>query len=178
MGLIGNSQAVHLFMSRVPKEIIGTSSSDVIPPTSDTRRVSYWLINDEEGLAQQEVYPVTSDDAVQVDLPPSVDLNAPNVRIVAEEVRTLAFSYFDGENWNDTWDSTLLGPDGVTPIGPPLAVSIDIDIGKPHSDSKEWKHYRHVVAAITANSMNAMNTSGDAATGATQTTISGGGTTP
>ena len=109
----------------------------------------YWLAKDNgsaQGLARKEYTAVTSDDA-QNTLPPDVPDEASCV--IAEEVQSLTFSYFDGTSWQDSWDSTTLGPDGVTPIGPPVAIAIVL--GLPAPGSSDLKSYRHVVAIPTAN---------------------------
>lgn len=87
---------------------------------------------------------VTSDDASV--LPP--DIPNEDSYVEAPEVQNLTFSYFDGTNWQDSWDGTTTGSDGVTPIGPPMAVAITIDIASP---SGKVKTYRHVVSLMTAN---------------------------
>ena len=50
-------------------------------------------------------------------LPPDVENESSF--IIADEVRSLQFQYFDGTDWQDSWDSTTLGSDGITPIGSP-----------------------------------------------------------
>ena len=39
--------------------------------------------------------------------------------IIASEVVGVAFRYFDGTAWQDTWDGSIMGTDGMTPVGPP-----------------------------------------------------------
>ena len=48
-------------------------------------------------------------------------------------MRSLNFQYFDGTDWQDSWDSTALGPDGVTPLGSPLAIAVTIGIAPQHT---------------------------------------------
>ena len=74
--------------------------------------------------------------------------------IIAEDVRSLTFSYYDGSSWNDTWDGTQAGADGTTPIGPPVAIAITITLAPPNStaDSEVGvKTYRQTVNLPTAN---------------------------
>jgi hypothetical protein len=101
------------------------------------------------GLARQELGQVTSDDASST--PP--DVSDPNSKlIIAPEVKSLQFQYFDGSNWQDTWDGTQAGSDGVTPIGPPAAVAITVGVTPPGgSADQQVRTYRHVVAILTAN---------------------------
>ena len=102
--------------------------------------------------------------ALDADIPQG-DLT--NYRL-ASEVSSLAFRYFDGTSWTESWDSTTLGEDGVTPIGSPRAIEIKIGIQPPRArdatQDPEIKYYRHVVAIPTAN-------------GTSQSTT-GAGTTP
>ncbi len=170
LGLIGYPQSLHIFTSKVPRDAIRARGSDTpVNISSDTRRISYWLVGDSGnglGLAKQEVQQVTSDDAVQ-NYPPGIDNE--NSFIIADEVRSLTFSYFDGTNWSDTWFSTDMGADGVTPTGPPVAVSIEIELPGTGGPDVPPKRYRHFVAIITANGT----------TPAPQTnSTSGGGTSP
>jgi hypothetical protein len=167
LGLIGDTQTLHLFVSRVPRGAVNARGNDQPPAMGDTRRISYWLVGDANngGLAKQEIGPITSDDATN-NLPPAVDNE--NSFIIADEVVSLTFSYWDGTNWNDTWDSTQPGTDGVTPIGPPLAVSIEIGLPGTGGRDAPVKIYRHVVSVITANG----------ATPQSSSTTGGGTTSP
>jgi prepilin-type N-terminal cleavage/methylation domain-containing protein len=153
LGLIGDSSTLHMYVTALPRELVHFGASDLVPPLSDTRRISYWLVGGGDGpgggLAKQEVQPVTSDDALN-NLPPG-SVGNENDYIIADEVRSLTFSYFDGTNWNDTWDSAQPGPDGVTPMGPPRAVSIEIGLPGVGGPNKPLKIYRHVVSLVTAN---------------------------
>jgi hypothetical protein len=146
-------------VSLVPRELLqqpGTTSAnsaDALPIVSDVRRVSYWLAgNGDGGLARQELQLATSDDTSN--LPPNIADEASLV--IAPEVKSLTFSYFDGTDWQDSWDGTQPGSDGVTPMGPPLAVAITIGIAPPGFDGSsgaapKLKTFRHVVAIPTAN---------------------------
>jgi hypothetical protein len=125
------------------------------PISSDLRRITYWLVGGNEplGLARQEVKLATSDDAL-VTLPP--DIPDESTFVIAEEVKSLQFRYFDGTSWQDSWDATAAGSTGA-PLGPPLAIEITVAVAPPDSndsttDSKpSLKSYRHVVAIATAN---------------------------
>jgi len=52
-----------------------------------------------------------------------------NLRIVAPEVTSLQFAYFDGYNWLGEWDSSMLG-------GVPTAVEIIIEVTTPPRGSR------------------------------------------
>jgi prepilin-type N-terminal cleavage/methylation domain-containing protein len=164
MGVQGDSERLTLYLSKVPREIYGRKPTDAGQVTSDLRRVTYWLAAG-KGLAHQEVLVITSQDADPSNLPMGSDEEK---AVFAPEVRNVHFSYFDGTNWQDSWDATTLGSDGVTPIGPPRAIAIDIDIARTWTlrrDEEKLVHYRHVVAIPSAN-------------GATQQPQQGGGTSP
>jgi Tfp pilus assembly protein PilV len=168
LGVQGDSETLHLFVSRFPRELYVNLNSDTQPVVSDLRRISYWLPGGQDspmGLARQEVPLVTSDDALQ-NLPPGIDKES--TYVIADEVRELQFQYFDGTNWQDSWDSTLPGADGVTPIGSPCAIMVTLGVARPGANGN-LKTYRHVIAIQTAN--------GATAQAQTQSTT-GGGATP
>ena len=156
------------------------------PVVSDLCRVSYWLVGGDGtsgGLARQEIPLATSDDALQ-NLPPGIDNE--NSYVLADEVRSLNFQYFDGTDWQDSWDSTALGADGVTPVGSPRAIAVTIGIAQSHgsgssqTDDANLKTYRHVLVIPSANGTTAMSqsTTGTTGTGTTGTGTTGSGTTP
>jgi Tfp pilus assembly protein PilX len=168
LGVQGDSETLHLFVSRFPRELYVNLNSDTQPVVSDLRRISYWLPGGQDspmGLARQEVPLVTSDDALQ-NLPPGIENES--LYVIADEVRQLQFQYFDGTNWQDSWDSTLPGADGVTPIGSPCAIMVTLGVARPGANGN-LKTYRHVIAIQTAN--------GATAQAQTQSTT-GGGATP
>ena len=74
--------------------------------------------------------------------------------LIAEEVKSLNFRYYDGTSYQDTWDGTQPGADGKTPQGPPLAIEITMKIAVPGAGpdgQPKLKTYRHVVPILTAN---------------------------
>src|SRR5205823_4596340 len=98
---------------------IGTDTQ--APPDqleSDQRVVAYWLV-DGGGLACHDM-PLTI--AMRDGLPGTSEGNDKKY-IIAPEVKSLKFSYYDGTSWEPSWDSTKLGADGMTPQGPPIAVA-------------------------------------------------------
>jgi prepilin-type N-terminal cleavage/methylation domain-containing protein len=155
-GVQGTTNQLMLWVSRVPPSyspaaIDANTAQPIVP---DVRKVVYWLAGSGPGgLARQEIAMVTSSDPSVV-WPPQDE----TPHIVAEEVKNLTFSYFDGQNWNDTWDGSTFGADGVTPIGPPMAVAITMDIAVQNSNAptgaqQQVKTYRHVVSIPTAGSL-------------------------
>jgi type II secretory pathway component PulJ len=175
-GVQGDNGVVTLWVSRVPKLPPPGSdfSGDQQTYSSDLHRISYWLAA-AGGLARQDLDRVSaSDDSAQ--LPPGVQDE--DQLVVAPEVTEASFQYFDGTNWQDTWDGTVIGADGKTPIGPPRAVSVDLTIRRPGvaADAPNaTRHYRHV---LIINAANAQPTTADdtTTTGTTGTTT--GGTSP
>jgi hypothetical protein len=84
-------------------------------------------------------------------------------------VRSLSFEYFDGTNWQDSWDSTTPGADGITPVGSPRAVAVTVGVALPGANGNV-KIYRHVIAIQSANGTTAQQTPAP--------TTTGGGATP
>jgi prepilin-type N-terminal cleavage/methylation domain-containing protein len=149
MGVVGDNSTLTLYMSRVPKEVWPTQNSDNVQLVSDLRRVTYWMASG-GGLARQEVKVVTSADAAPGQTPVGGDEKQ---HVISPEVHTLQFTYFDGSNWKDSWDATTVGADGLTPIGPPRAIAIELDVAKPVAGKKEpvLVHYRHVIPIVPGN---------------------------
>src|SRR6266851_2974296 len=154
-GIQGDSGQMNLYLSKYPREDFVPLGADVPPPVSDLRRITYWLAPG--GLARQEVKIITSQ-----------DITEEAYQIMAPEVLSLTFSYFDGTDWQDSWDSTTMGADGVTPIGPPRLVAITIGLVNPSGSDGDSIVRRHVVPIATANGT----------TSSTSTQTSGGGTSP
>ncbi len=158
VGVQGDSSHLMLCTSRLPRELLQAASPNYVSPdssvTSDLRRIVYWMAGSDSahGLARMEVKQATSDDAQNV----LSNLSDDPAFIMASEVTSLNFSYFDGSAWQDSWDGTTAGPDGVTPVGPPVAIAITVTIAS--SDGKREKTYRHVVAIPTANGTPASTT--------------------
>jgi len=175
LALQGTSDSLTLYVSQVPAFKGAPDMQSQVPGVSDQRRIVYWLA-DGGGLARQEVGPVTSDDAQNTDVPSGTP-DPGSKQLVAKEVKTLQFEYFDGSAWQDSWDGTQVGQDGVTPIGSPVAVAITIGLARPGSD--EVKRYRHVVAIPTANGVTAqqqnITTSGSSSGGSSSGGSSSGG---
>ncbi|MBX7102479.1 MAG: prepilin-type N-terminal cleavage/methylation domain-containing protein [Gemmataceae bacterium] len=146
-GVIGDGGRLILYVSRPPGAHRGASDADATPNGGpDLRRIVWWLADD-GGLARQEIARVTADDEGSR-LPPDVD----NVEafLLAAEVASLQFQFFDGAAWVDTWDGTAAGDDGATPVGPPRAVKVILGI-RSAANRDVIKNYQHVVAIQSAN---------------------------
>ena len=160
-GVSGDVDRLTLFISRAPGASRGAVDADNMPNGAppDVRRVTYWHVGD-RGLARQEIARVTADDESS-QLPPDVP-DEPSF-VIAAEVDRVEFHYFDGTAWQDSWDGTTASADGSTPMGPPRAVKIIIDIRSPGANGKV-KTYTHVMAIQSANAQPAAST--DSTTGA------------
>jgi type II secretory pathway pseudopilin PulG len=151
LGVQGTANSLSLYISRLlTDEEVKASRTEGM---SDLRLINYWLVTDGStpiGLARQEHKRVTADEASAEPTPPQ--------SLMAEEVKSLQFRYFDGESWFDSWDGTEVGYDGVTPLGPPLAIEITLGLVIPGGDTRygglpSVKYYRHVVAIPTADGL-------------------------
>jgi prepilin-type N-terminal cleavage/methylation domain-containing protein len=186
MGVVGDATLLTLYVSRVPNWAAaapaGTTNADQQQLTfSDQKRISYWLSTvGDGGLAKQDSDRVTADPSDDP-LPPG--LADEEKMIIASEVVGLAFRYFDGTAWQDTWDGSVIGTDGMTPVGPPRAIEIRLDIRQPGANrdaENVVRSFRHVVAIGAANvqapdtSSTAGSTTGSA-TGSTTGSTTGGG---
>lgn len=146
-GVQGGIDQLVLFTNRIPGVGRADAETDTAPNGgADVRRVTYWLVPD-VGLARQEITRLSGDDE-GTRLPP--DVNEPESFVIAREVVGLEFHFYDGTGWVDQWDGTQAGDDGATPIGPPRAVKIILNIASPQ-DRNRVKTFTHVVAIQSAN---------------------------
>jgi hypothetical protein len=142
VGVQGESTRLILSVGRVPREILGRDKLRVedsaLPKVSDLRRIAYWVIEG-KGLARQELKVVTGEEMDSV--PP--DVADPDQHVLAAEVKSISFQFWDGAGWVADWDGTTPGEDGDTPIGPPAGIEITLEIGR--------SRYTHVVSLPTGN---------------------------
>jgi prepilin-type N-terminal cleavage/methylation domain-containing protein len=171
-GVQGDNAVLTLWVSRLPVLPTGIDAATAETQqlnSSDLRRISYWIASD-GGLARQETDRVSApEDDPDAALPPNVTDESRYV--FAPEVTEMTFRYFDGENWQDTWDGTVLGEDGKTPVGPPRAIEVTLSIrrfGADPNDQSAIKQYRQVIPV----------NAGNASTGTGTTTTTTGGTSP
>ena len=75
--------------------------------------------------------------------------------VIAPEVTAVSFEYFDGVNWQATWDGTTAVGEESLPMGPPAAIAITLTVsrhGAPGSDVPlAPRVYRHVVFLPAGN---------------------------
>ena len=150
-GVYGTNNVLVLTVSKVPSPGSDPTQQATV---ADLRRVSYWLATGESsGLAWQELQQATGNDLSS--MPPDVDPST--YRIIAPEVKDVVFQYFDGTTWQDSWDGTTLGgPTGDIPVGPPSAISITLTFSRKNVDNSDLPDsqlpkYTHVVAIPAGN---------------------------
>jgi prepilin-type N-terminal cleavage/methylation domain-containing protein len=113
-----------LFLGRTP-EVFGRSADSINPNDqvrADQRQVIYKFVSG-RGLYRAERPWVTADN-LSLDLDP----DAPESVLLADEVADFLVEFSDGTSWTGSWDGTVPGPDGVTPLGPPRAVRVTLTL--------------------------------------------------
>lgn len=113
--------------------------------TSDLRSVTYLLAGEglgdlQEAVAERFTATAEGGDSTviglarlegdrltlqQADMATDVDLLADQARLLAPEIKSLLFEYFDGYEWQEEWDSSLYGS---------LPIAVRITIGFPSDD--------------------------------------------
>jgi hypothetical protein len=156
-----------IYVTRVPREVLVPAAQQTGNPsiTSDLRQITYWMSGG--GLYRRELLQPTSDDAAST--PP----DDPQY-LLAPEVRDVSFRYYDGTTWQDNWDGTTTGSDGVTPVGPPMAIAVTIELAPPGAGpGARTKTYRHVIPIPTANGATQQTINSDGSVTQTQSTTGG-----
>lgn len=147
-GVSGDNSVLVLSVSRLPTppRMAPGSAPSVL---SDLRRISYWVVTngDVQGLARYELTAVTGEDAQAV--PP--DVPDPASCIIAPEVVSVSFEYFDGSSWQESWDGLTYGEDGETPLGPPAAIAVTLRLRRTSDPEGEPAVYRQVIALPAGN---------------------------
>src|SRR5262245_25442603 len=139
VGVKGDSDSVAIFRTRLSRATVNPPADvngNLPAPVGDVIRVTYFMTSD--GLCRQEIAPPTSE-LIDDPLPTEKD---DHTKILASEVKDLKFRYYDGNTWQDSWDGSTPGPDGVTPQGPPRAIEIALTVQLRGSDAP--KQFRHV----------------------------------
>jgi prepilin-type N-terminal cleavage/methylation domain-containing protein len=163
LGVQGTADRLTLYISKVPLALTAPPDADGNPAgdtviDSDLRRISYWVVgagtDKPSGLARQEIKWVTNDDDINA-LPPGIADE--DKLVIAPEVLAVQFDYWDAPNqrWAQEWDGTALATDGVTPVGPPMAIKITLWINTPDlkatdKDDPNVLVVEHVVQIPTA----------------------------
>jgi hypothetical protein len=155
----GDATHLSLFVSELPAELL-LNSAQAPPVISDLRRVNYWLASG-GGIARYEMKVATTQDALA---PGVFDPSTVNEQgyLINRDVLDLSFQYWDGQQWEDTWDGTMLQSNGKTPFGPPQAVAINLTLLRPNATDatpadQRGVRFRYVVYIPTANNLLAVN---------------------
>lgn len=151
---IGTDTSLQVFVTRVPRFLATGTNTDNATTSgivSDQKLVFYWLAGAGSGrplgLARYEMTLTTSLDG----LPNIIGGSDEAKYVIAPEVVALTFSYYDGTSWNTSWDGSEISDlDGMTPIGPPLAIKINFELA-PLPGKTENTKFEHVIAIPTAN---------------------------
>ena len=132
---------------------------------SDLRRVYYWIVGnggDPLGLARAEFKQATNPDIDTLD---GTGLPDQNKYIIAPEVKTILFEYYDGTSWATEWDGLNTPADGAPPFGPPAGIRITITFRRnankglaPDDPNVDGPTYQHVVAVPAANNFPSQTT--------------------
>jgi hypothetical protein len=148
-GVVGTENQLTLFVARIPTALSSQESFDSgaqFANPADVRKVTYYL-GPEGGLCRQEQGLITADG---VGNSTSVDSTMAEVDLIAPEVNSVTFEYFDGSAWQSTWDGSALGQDGVAILGPPRAVRVTMVLVFPEPMGEERRKTVQQVIAIRA----------------------------
>jgi prepilin-type N-terminal cleavage/methylation domain-containing protein len=184
-GLIGEDKKMVIYATKVPEVFsrYGNTGEQIRP---DQRQIIYWF-EQGRGLYRRERPWITAD-GVRNSI--EADPEAPDAVLLAEEVTDLVLEYTDGSTWAGTWDGTVPGPDGVTPLGPPRAVKVTLTLqfttGRGEPLTKTVSQIIPIRAApgtytpplLEAPTDGATGGTTEATSGTTPSTPSGGSTTP
>jgi prepilin-type N-terminal cleavage/methylation domain-containing protein len=161
-GVIGQSDTLTIFTSRVPDPTLGITAGNQSaqdgPIPSDVRRISYWLHSSGVGLCRQEVPWFSGDDYQSQTTYVIPQGQSEDDFVIAKEVTALSFEYYDINSttddggWNDYWTGSDPGPDNSTPKGPPTAIRVHFTLTMTDPDGKTTsKDYSHVIPILTAS---------------------------
>jgi len=134
-GLIGTSEQMILFVSRVPKWLSDRETAadpNALLP-SDAHRVSYYMHSSGKGLCRQQLEWITAD---KVGNALEIDRENEDAEVIAPEVVALVFEYASGTGYVSEWDGTQGSLDGDTVTGPPRAVRASITFEYVDGDGK------------------------------------------
>ncbi len=124
-GVIGTSDQLILFVSKVPKWLTDRETAadpNALLP-SDGHRISYYMHGSGKGLCRQDREWVTAD---KVGNSTDLDRSTEDAEVIAPEVVALQFEYADGTGYLSEWDGTQASLDGSSATGPPRAVKVTL----------------------------------------------------
>ena len=152
-GVFGDSQNLVLHISRPPRALVAaTSETDAAEASgkSDQASVSYFLADPSSGGLAGQVASMNGGDSSafggvvglarlegdrllieQAGANDSTDMLASQAKVLAAEVVSLEFAYWDGLEWLDSWDS-------VTSGSLPSAIGVTMGIDVTKSPEQRW----------------------------------------
>ncbi len=73
--------------------------------------------------------------------------------VIAPEVVSLSFSYYDGLGWQTSWNGADKPSNQTIPQGPPLAIAMSFELETPGvaGEAPRRRKFHHVIAIPTAN---------------------------
>ncbi|RIK80882.1 MAG: hypothetical protein DCC68_10015 [Planctomycetota bacterium] len=193
-GVYGSAYEINVDISRLPRvdeydAMMQNGEGAIADIPSDVKTVAYYVTDDasggtspggplssdaQGGLVRRAVDRAVTQYAFNAGSTAALDDSA---AVLAPEVTDIAFEYFDGSTWSDTWDMVEKG-------APPVAVRITIAIAAPKiesifdrtvgalggsaSDEGESTEYTQVVYLPAAEG--AASSSGGSSTGSTAET--------
>lgn len=125
-GVRGESNYIILTNFRVQRPRPNAEANTEI--SSDMRQTMYWIVtsgSDTLGLAKADIKLATSPD---IDLDPTA-LPEQEKYVIAREVKSITFEYYDGTAWQTTWDGGAVDDTGAA-TGPPRAIRITMTLKK------------------------------------------------
>jgi type II secretory pathway pseudopilin PulG len=149
-GVIGTTDQLTIYAARVAGIGKNVDNSGSGPNPADARRVTYWITD--KGLCRQELPWLTSQQVQNSTDPVMEDGKDEKDYVIAEEVTQLQFEYWDGSTWQDTWDGRTLNADGITLLGPPMAIRVHFWLKLPGEEPGQTveKEFRHTIAIRSA----------------------------
>lgn len=97
---------------------------DETSPWADVQRVSYALVSGPSGIAGQDLVRAVSRNM----LPPAGVVEQPMQQWLLSGVQRVGFSYYDGTQWRETWDSTVADPVTGQTNTLPAAIRVQIQM--------------------------------------------------
>lgn len=149
-GVIGTTDQITIYAARVAGIGKNVDNSGSGPNPADARRVTYWI--SDKGLCRQELPWLTSQQVQNSTDPVMEDGKEEKDYVIADEVTQLQFEYWDGSTWQDTWDGRTVNADGITLLGPPMAIRVHFWLKLPGEEPGQTveKEFRHTIAIRSA----------------------------
>lgn len=165
VGIVGTADALVLHISRPPRDMNYLSfqeTGDLTSRSSDLISVTYLLADSNGGSLAQAVTNFVSESQTtshssvlglarlegdrfameNADENGNIDELAKTANLLAPEVVQLQFAYFDGEEWQESWDSKEIG-------ALPRAVKVSMAFRLPgYDENPQAVHLQEIVIAV------------------------------